>query len=148
MKFFGGISAILGLIGAVTGGFVAVWYLIGDYEKINGARVLVHKTSPFTSLITVSGVFFTLAFLLFALALLADMLGRHRRITEELLYLARRRIYSTRRVRIPIPPPTEEEPHGAMGPTLHDSWSLPVMKTIKDLEVSATSGTKPEPARR
>jgi len=147
MKFFGGISAILGLIGAVTGGFVAVWYLIGDYEKIGGARILVHKTSPFTSLITVSGVFFTLAFLLFALALLADMLGRHRRITEELLYLARRRIYSTRRPRAPIPPPSEEEPHGAMGPTLHDSWSLRVVKSAKGLEIS-TNTPERTPARR
>jgi hypothetical protein len=91
--------------------------------------MVVHKTSPFTSLITVSGVLFTLSFLLFALALLADMLGRHRRITEELLYLARRRIYSNRRTtRIALPP--IEDPHGAMGPTLHDSWTLPVMKSI------------------
>jgi glycosyltransferase involved in cell wall biosynthesis len=129
LKFFGGISVILGILGMLTGGFVSIWYLIGDYEKINGVRTLVHKTSPFTSLITVSGVLFTLAFLLFALALLADMLGRHRRITEELLYLARRRIYSNRRVRT-LPPQSEEEPHGTMGPTLHDSWTLPVMKSI------------------
>jgi len=144
LKFFGGISAILLVLGILSGGFVSAWYLIGDYEKLNGVRVLVHKTSPFTSLITVSGVLFTLAFLLFALALLADMLGRHRRITEELLYLARRRIYSTRRARI-IPQPTEEEPHGAMGPTLHDSWSLPVMKSITDLEVTESEA---EPVRR
>ena len=139
---------VAGLLGAISGGFVSVWYLIGDYEKINGVRTLVHKTSPFTSLITVSGVLFTLSFLLFALALLADMLGRHRRITEELLYLARRRIYSTRRLRT-IPPPTEEEPHGAMGPTLHDSWSLPVMKSIskESLEVTESeSEAEPQPA--
>src|SRR4051794_19298455 len=35
LKFFGGISAILGLLGAISGGFVSVWYLIGDYEKLN-----------------------------------------------------------------------------------------------------------------
>ncbi|MDW8261514.1 MAG: hypothetical protein RMJ35_03230, partial [Phycisphaerales bacterium] len=69
------------------------------------------------------------AVLMFALALLADMMGRHRRITEELLYLARRRIYSSRRnLRVALPP-TAEEPHPA-GPTLHDSWSLPVMKVV------------------
>ena len=76
LKFFGGISAILLVLGILSGGFVSAWYLIGDYEKLNGVRVLVHKTSPFTSLITVSGVLFTLAFLLFALALLADMHSR------------------------------------------------------------------------
>src|SRR5689334_7385290 len=132
LKFFGGISAILGLLGIVLAGFVSVWYAIGDYEKINGIRVLVHKTSPFTSLITVSGVLVTLSFLLFAVALLADMMGRHRKISEELLYLARRRIYSSRRtVRVQLP--SIEEPHGAMGPTLHDSWALPVMKAVSEL---------------
>ena len=57
------------------------------------------------------------------------MLGRHRRISEELLYLARRRIYSSRRT-TKVMLPSAEEPHGAMGPTLHDSWTLPVMKVI------------------
>jgi glycosyltransferase involved in cell wall biosynthesis len=142
LKFFGGISAILLVLGMLTGGFVSVWYLIGEYDK--SAHAVVHKTSPFTSLITVSGVLFTLSFLLFALALLADMLGRHRRITEELLYLARRRIYSTRRTRA-ISPAGEDEPHGAIRPTLHDSWSLPVMKSITDLEVTES---EPEPVRR
>src|SRR2546423_1601436 len=101
LKFFGGISAILLLLGMLFGGFVTIWYAVGEKVKTfqNGRAIysVVHHTSPFTSLITVSGVLFTLAFLLFALALLADMLGRHRRITEELLYLARRRIYSSRR---------------------------------------------------
>ena len=41
-----------------------------------------------------SGVLITLSFLLGVLALLADMLGRHRLISEELLYLARRKIYA------------------------------------------------------
>jgi hypothetical protein len=64
------------------------------------------------------------------------MLGRHRRISEELLYLARRRIYSNRRVsRAPVLP-SVEDPHGAMGPTLHDSWALPVMRSIGASEVS------------
>ena len=79
---------------------------------------------------------FTLAFLLFALALLADMLGRHRRITEELLYLVRCRIYSSRRT-TKVMLPNAEEPHGTMGPTLHDSWTLPVMKSIPEEQVEA-----------
>src|SRR6202012_1385505 len=121
-------------LGLLTGGFVPLWYAIGDRIKLppvngKGGWHTVHRTSPFTSLITVSGALFTLAFLLFALALLADMLGRHRRISEELLYLARRRIYLTRRTKPPILPNTEE-PHGSMAPTLHDSWSFPVMKSV------------------
>ncbi len=81
LKFFGGIAAILGLIGAAFGAFVTIWYII------------FRGTSPFRSFITLSGIFLTLAFLMLALALLADMMGRHRRISEELLYIARRRMY-------------------------------------------------------
>jgi len=145
LKFFGGISALLLIMGVITGGFVSVWYAIGDREKVgvtaSGKAIYdtVHKTAPFTSLITVSGLFFTLAFLLFALALLADMMGRHRRINEELLYLARRRIYSNRRTRA-VALPAQEDPHGAMGPTLHDSWSLPVMKVIPGTNGNDDSG--------
>jgi hypothetical protein len=99
----------------LTGLFVTGWYL---YQ---------HRTSPFTQLIPISVGLVILGFLLFVLALLADMLGRHRRISEELLYLARRRIYSNRR--------TVRASLQALGetpavPSLHDSWSLPVMKSI------------------
>ncbi len=85
LKFFGGIAMILAFFAFVMGAFLTTWYLI--YEH----------TRPFTSLIPVTGMLITLSFLLGVLALLADMLGRHRRITEELLYLARRRIYAEKR---------------------------------------------------
>ncbi len=88
LKFFGGIGMMLLLGGMLGGGFVTVYYFTHG-----------NRTSPFTSLIPISGVLVTLAFLMGALALLADMVGRHRRITEELLYLARRRIYADRRQR-------------------------------------------------
>jgi len=133
LKFFGGIGMVLfvpGLLalGTVTGRYVWTYFF--------GTRAM---TSPFTSLITVGGVLVTLGFLLGVLALLADMLGRHRRISEELLYLARRRIYSNRRMaRAALPP--EETPHTTMGPTLHDSWALPVMRSIpQESQVDAAS---------
>lgn len=85
LKFFGGIALFLFVIGMLSGGFVSGWYL---WHR---------RTTPFTSIISVSGVLLTLSFLMGMLALLADMLGRHRRITEELLYMARRRAYSERR---------------------------------------------------
>src|SRR5258705_10426343 len=65
LKFFGGIALFLGLIGVVFLGVVSRW----DY--------LHRKTSPFTSLLTIGGIFLILGFLLFVFALLADMLGRH-----------------------------------------------------------------------
>src|SRR4051794_8216704 len=49
LKFFGGIAAILGLIGLLAGGFVFGWYLYNT-EKISPG-VFIHKTTPFTSLI-------------------------------------------------------------------------------------------------
>lgn len=110
LKFFGGIAALLGIIGVLSGGFISGWYL---YH---------HKTTPFQMLIPISGVFITLAFVLLVLALLADMMGRHRRISEELLYLNRRRMYSNRHVpRIPV---TTLELDAAAQLSLHDSWSM------------------------
>jgi hypothetical protein len=146
LKFFGGIGMLLLLPGLLAAIFVAIWYAIPHARTIEAIGNLpkrvewVHLTSPFTSLIPVSGVLVTLGFLMFALALLADMMGRHRRISEELLYLARRRIYSSRRTQraaLAI----EEHPHDTMAPTLHDSWtlpSIPVMKSIPTDEVEAT----------
>ena len=125
LKFFGGIAMLLFLLGAATEGFVGGWYLFHS-----------HKTSPFTSLIPIGGVLVTLGFLLGVLALLADMLGRHRRISEELLYLARRRIYSNRRTaKASLPVLLETAPPAL---TLHDSWSLPVMRDVSDIRQNAT----------
>jgi glycosyltransferase involved in cell wall biosynthesis len=125
LKFFGGIGLLLFVPGLIGSLFVAGWYLYtGTVENR-------YRTSPFTSLIPASGALVILGFLMFALALLADMMGRHRRISEELLYLGRRRIYSSRRtVKAALPP--EEHPGGTMAPTLHDSWSLPVMKSVSE----------------
>jgi glycosyltransferase involved in cell wall biosynthesis len=140
LKFFGGIAAMLAVPGILAALFVTIWYMIPHSRTIeigNIKRVeTVHLTSPFTSLIPISGALVTLGFLMFALALLADMLGRHRRISEELLYLARRRIYS-RRSMLKAAVPAQEHPSDTMAPTLHDSWSLPVMKSIPEDQASA-----------
>ena len=86
LKFFGGIALLLFIPGVLTGGV--------RHRLLPASK---RKTTPFTSLITISGVLITLSFLLGVLALLADMLGRHRKISEELLYLARRKIYAGKR---------------------------------------------------
>ena len=151
LKFFGGIAALLAVPGFLLGIFVAIWYAIPQtrtfFDEKNVKHVeSVHLTSPFTSLIPIAGVLVTLGFLMFALALLADMLGRHRRISEELLYLARRRIYSTRRARTIAPIAVQEHTHDTMAPTLHDSWTtLPVMKSIPE-DAPVTRERKPAEA--
>ena len=107
------------------------WYICNT-QWVNGVKI--HKTTPFQSLIPISGVFITVSFVLFLLAMLADMMGRHRKISEELLYLARRRVYSSKRtVRVSLPPVREETAlANEVEPplTMHDSWSFPVMREI------------------
>jgi glycosyltransferase involved in cell wall biosynthesis len=135
MKFFGGISAIFGGIGVLLAGFLTFWYLYNT-QWVNGIKI--HKTTPFTSLIPIAGVFITLGFVLFVLALLADMMGRHRRITEELLYLARRRMYPRRgsvRAAVALLPEDRDIKPPAVeldrpGLSLHDSWSFPIMREV------------------
>jgi hypothetical protein len=83
--------------------------------------VLKQKTTPFTSLIVISGVMITLSFLLGVLALLADMMGRHRLISEELLYLARRKIYAGKRP--PRAVMASIEPEQAVARLFDESWS-------------------------
>jgi glycosyltransferase involved in cell wall biosynthesis len=133
LKFFGGIAAMFGLLGVLLGGFVGVWYIFNTESAhviVKGKEVveIIHKTTPFTSLVPVASALVFLSFLMGVLALLADMLGRHRKISEELLYLARRRVYSNKRtVRVSLPPVPEDSPEGL---TLHDSWSLPVIREV------------------
>ncbi|HSI32485.1 MAG: glycosyltransferase family 2 protein [Phycisphaerae bacterium] len=144
LKFFGGIALMLAIMGLLVGGFVAGWYIYntetnpvldksGNFIIVNGSRLLetIHKTTPFTSFIPIAGVLVTLSFLMGALALLADMMGRHRKISEEMLYLARRRVYSSKRtVRVSLPP-VHDEATAMAALSLHDSWTtLPVIREI------------------
>ncbi len=81
LRFFGGIAAVVLLVGLALGGFVfGHWAMTG-------------RTHPYQSLLTASAVGIILGFLLIVVALLADMLNRLRRLLEELLYFARRRHY-------------------------------------------------------
>lgn len=74
LKFFGAIGTAFFLVGVVLISFVFIhWCQTGG-------------TSPYQSLITVGAVALILGFLLWILALLADMLGRQRNIEEEILY--------------------------------------------------------------
>jgi hypothetical protein len=113
LKFFGALAVLLAALGTLVLGVVAV-----NYVLLNPG-----KTQPFTNLISISGALFTLAVLVAVLALLADMMARHRRITEELLYLARRRIYGNtpaqvnRRPHRLMEPPTNGNGHAASNGT-------------------------------
>ena len=64
------------------------------------------------------------------------------RLCEEPLYLARRKIYSDRKPtkRTPVIPSTPEPPQGL---SLHDSWCLPVIKSVPEKD-----SKKPEAVRR
>ena len=133
LKFFGLISVAILIPGALAGLGVVGWYL---YTGLFDGR---YRTSPFTSLITISGVLVVLGFGMGMLALLADMMGRHRRIDEELLYLARRRMYPTRRTHRSLfgpdglPPGLHESPYvgpSHAGPRGPGGGNGPVMKSV------------------
>lgn len=78
LRFFGTISGVFFLLGILSLTFVFInWLVIG-------------MTSPYTSLITVGGFSIIIGAILLVIALMADMLGRHRQIQEEVLYLLRK----------------------------------------------------------
>ena len=82
LKFFGIIGLTLLIIGLAGEIFVFVnWLLTG-------------ATFPYQSVILVGGVFVIVGFLMIILALIADMLGRIRRIEEENLYFNKKRQYN------------------------------------------------------
>jgi glycosyltransferase involved in cell wall biosynthesis len=130
LKFFGGIAGILLALSAVCAAFITIWWAFNTEivkRAPDGTAIdWVRKTSPFTSMITVSGILLVLSFLMGAVALLADMMGRHRKISEEMLYLARRRIYSSKRM-IKVALPDENHPAGL--PTMADAWA-PIFHTL------------------
>lgn len=130
LKFFGGIAMALFVPGIIFALFIAGWYLYNGMFTTRG-----YRTSPYTSLIVISGVLVVLSFIMGVLALLADMLGRHRKITEELLYLARKKLYGNRRTArrtVEVTKPSRL--------SLHDSWVLPVIKEVTPMDVPEEVG--------
>ena len=95
LKFFGWLSLALGLPGVVTLLFVLVWYVAHGHAR------------PFTQLLPLGGVSVTGGIIVGVLALLADMVSRHRLIHEELLYLGRHHYYGRSRPPQFRPAPTE-----------------------------------------
>jgi glycosyltransferase involved in cell wall biosynthesis len=84
MKFFGGLALLAFVPSFLIGlGVLVHWFRTGG-------------TAPYTSFITVSVGGVLLAFLLFILALIADLIGRLRFQVEEILYESRKARAATR----------------------------------------------------
>jgi glycosyltransferase involved in cell wall biosynthesis len=79
LVFFGLIAVVFLLLGFGLMGFVATWWISQG------------QTTPWTSLITLGGVSLVLGIIFGVLALVADQIGRGRRIQEQILYLERSR---------------------------------------------------------
>lgn len=125
LKFFGIIALLLGALAIALLGVVAA-----NYFYFNPG-----KTRPFTSLIDIGAGLMTLAMVTAVLALLADMMARHRRITEELLYLARRRIYGAERI---SSLPAEQEP--AISTSLNGAaHAVPQLRRVRPSKPSLVS---------
>ncbi len=72
--------------------------IISTLGVLMGIFLLIHfvqtgQTSPYRSLVTASGIFMIIGFLLLFISLLADMIHRNRMAMEEVLYLTRKRTY-------------------------------------------------------
>lgn len=83
LNFFGTLSLFLTLPGVGLLLFTLGWYIV------HGTLV------PFTQFLVLGGLGLVGGVLVFVLALLADMVSRHRAIHEELLYLARRHYFGS-----------------------------------------------------
>jgi len=81
LKFFGGLGLIFVLLGLVQVGFVSGWWFV------NGV------TSPWKSLLTTGSASLVIGMMVGVLALIADQLGRVKKVNEELLRLQRRAYY-------------------------------------------------------
>lgn len=81
-QYFIGLPGILIFLIGIFGGLFLTWHFI-----------TTGQTYPYRSLVTVSGVFIIVGFLMLFISLLADMLHRNRIIIEEAVYLARKNTY-------------------------------------------------------
>ncbi|HSX24432.1 MAG TPA: glycosyltransferase family 2 protein [Candidatus Andersenbacteria bacterium] len=80
--FIGAPGIVMLLIGVCSGIFI-LWHFIATGQ-----------TSPYRSLVTASGIFMIIGFLLIFISFIADMTHRNRVLIEETLYLARKNTYA------------------------------------------------------
>lgn len=81
LTFFGSLGLLIFLSGFISGSWLFIRW------------VLTSTVSPYRSLVDLSSSLLVIGFLLIILALIADMVGRQRRIQEELLYYQKLSIY-------------------------------------------------------
>lgn len=82
LAFFGSIGLVIFLPGIATGLFMLIhWCIVG-------------RTSPYTSLLYITVIMSILGIIFIVLALIADMIGRQRKIEEEILYWNKLRRYT------------------------------------------------------
>jgi glycosyltransferase involved in cell wall biosynthesis len=77
LKFFGLLAALFLTFGTVLGAFVSVWWFATG------------RTSPWTSLITIGAAGIIVGILIGVVALIADQLGRVKKVQDEILVLSR-----------------------------------------------------------
>jgi len=75
-------------------GLIAFLLGVGGYGFLLYHFMQTGQTSPYRSLVTLSGVLVIVGFLLFFLAMIADMLHRSRLLIEKIVYLNRKDAYS------------------------------------------------------
>jgi hypothetical protein len=81
LRFFGGIGALMFIPGVVIALILAI------------RLILIHRVSPFMSLVWVSLALIIVGAMMFVLALVADMYVRQRNLQEEILYRLKKENY-------------------------------------------------------
>jgi len=84
MQIFGLLSALFVVPAVLAGAFIGLWFLRSG------------NLYPFDAVLPLSAAALVAGFVLFLMALIAEMVSVHRGLSEELLYLARQRLYARR----------------------------------------------------
>lgn len=136
LQIFGLLSALFVVPAVLAGLFVAAWF------------VRAGELYPFTALLPASGAMLVAGFVLFLLALIAEMVSTHRGMSEELLYLARQRLYARRRAAAamavaragsPDQAPWQAPAPGTQSSPAHERATPSARSTVAATESTATS---------
>ena len=136
-QVFGAISALLVVPAVLIGAGLGIWFL--RYGELY----------PFNALLPAASAMLVAGFVLFLLALVAEMAGMHRGLSEELLFMARNRLYARRRAAgamavakvSPDQAPWGDAPPPGTTAASHDGMTVNSRPVIARSTIAATDST-------
>jgi hypothetical protein len=131
MQIFGLLSALFVVPALLAGTFIGLWFLWN------------RELYPFDAVLPASAAMLMAGFVLFLLALIAEMVSMDRGLSEELLYLARQRLYARRRAAAAMAIVKAGSPDQAWGAPVPGTQSAPPHERLASSRstVAATDST-------